>query len=113
MRNDIRPAATSLHARRERPVMKPSRGSCHFFFSGREECSRWRPVLAPAAAGSGFNISSKGNDDFAELAAVLQIAVHFHHLVELENTIDDRLESAARKALGNVLHRDLSACLVA
>jgi len=62
---------------------------------------------------SGFNTSSKANDDLAELAAVLQIAVHFHHIVELEYTIDDRLESAARKAPGDVLHRDLPACLVA
>src|SRR5258708_30011855 len=58
-------------------------------------------------------INSKGNDDLTELAAVLQIAVHFHHIVELEYAIDDRLERAARKALGDVLHRDLPACLVA
>jgi hypothetical protein len=47
------------------------------------------------------------------LAAVLQIAVHFHHIVELEYTIDDRLERAARKAPGNVLHCGLPARLVA
>jgi len=29
------------------------------------------------------------------LAAVLQIAVHFHHIVELEYAIDDRLENAS------------------
>jgi hypothetical protein len=40
------------------------------------------------------NISSKGNDDLTELAAVLQIAVHFHYIVKLECTIDDRLERA-------------------
>jgi hypothetical protein len=39
--------------------------------------------------------------------------VHFHHIVELEYTIDDRLERAARKALADVLNRDLPACLVA
>jgi hypothetical protein len=61
----------------------------------------------------GFNISSKSNDDFSELAAVLQVAVDFHHIVELEYAIDDRLERAARKALGDVLNRDLPACLVA
>src|SRR5713226_2470749 len=61
----------------------------------------------------GFNISSQGDDDLPELAAVLQIAVHFHHIVELERTIDDRLERATRKALDDVLHRDLPACLVA
>src|SRR5437899_301483 len=61
----------------------------------------------------GCKINSKGNDDLTELAAVLQIAVHFHHIVELEYAIDDRLERAARKALGDVLHRDLPACLVA
>src|ERR1700738_4102837 len=61
----------------------------------------------------GFNISSEGNDDLAELAAVLQIAVHFHHIVELECTIDHGLERATREAVGDVLHCDLSACLVA
>src|SRR6266851_4355499 len=60
----------------------------------------------------GLKISSKGNDDLTELAAVLQIAVHFHHIVELEYTVDDRLESATRKALGDVLHRDLPTGLV-
>src|SRR5882762_411046 len=60
-----------------------------------------------------MNNSSESNDHLAELAAVLQIAVHFHHIVELEYTIDDRLESATRKALGDVLHRYLPACLVA
>src|SRR6266481_278752 len=61
----------------------------------------------------GCKISSKGNDDLTELAAVLQIAVHFHHIVELEYTIDDRLQRAAREALGDELHCDLPACLVA
>src|SRR5260370_811070 len=56
---------------------------------------------------------SKGNDDLAELAAVLQIAVRFHHIVELERTIDDWLERAARETLDDVLHRDLPARLVA
>jgi hypothetical protein len=42
---------------------------------------------------------SKRNDDLAELAAVLQIAVYFHHIVEFEYAIDDGLESAARKTL--------------
>jgi hypothetical protein len=59
------------------------------------------------------NISSKGDDDLPELAALLQIAVHFHYILELECTIDDRLERATRKALDNVLHCDLPACLVA
>ena len=36
------------------------------------------------------SVSSKGNDDLPELAAVLQIAVHVRHVVELERTIDDR-----------------------
>src|SRR5260370_41325990 len=84
-------------------------------------CSRWESrsaavgglYLRPAATGRGVNISSKSNDDLAELAAVLQIAVHFHHLVELECTIDDRLERATREAPGDVLHCDLPACLVA
>src|SRR5258705_11856997 len=61
----------------------------------------------------GFNSSSQGDDDLPELAAVLQIAVHFRHIVELERTIDDRLERATRKALDDVFHRDLPACLVA
>src|SRR5258708_22682687 len=69
--------------------------------------------LRTTATDLGVNISSKGNDDLTELAAVLQIAVHFHHIVELECTIDDRLERAAREALGDVLHCDLPACLVA
>src|SRR5260370_39150375 len=59
----------------------------------------------------GCKISSKGNDDLTELAAVLQIAAHFHHIVELEYTIDDRLQRAARKALGDVLDCALSARL--
>jgi hypothetical protein len=54
--------------------------------------------LRPIATDKGFVISSKGNDDLAELAAVLQISVHFHYLVELENPIDDRLERATREA---------------
>src|ERR1700676_4699423 len=61
----------------------------------------------------GFDISSKGNDDLAELAAVLEIAVHFHHFVELECAIDDRLERATREALGDVRHCDLPAFRVA
>src|SRR5258708_2046483 len=69
--------------------------------------------LRTTATDLGVNISSKGNDDLTELAAVLQIAVHFHHIVELECTIDDRLERATREALGDVLHCDLPACLVA
>jgi hypothetical protein len=80
----------------------------------KPECSRWRSLyLHPAAADPGVNINSKGNDDLTELAAVLQIAVHIHHIVELECTIDDRLERATREALGDVLHCDLPACLVA
>jgi hypothetical protein len=80
----------------------------------KPECSRWRSLyLHPAAADPGVNISSKGNDDLTELAAVLQIAVHIHHIVELECTIDDRLERATREALGDVLHCELPGCLVA
>jgi hypothetical protein len=48
----------------------------------------------------GFSTSSKGNDDLAELAAVLEIPVHVHHIVEPECTIDDRLERATREAVG-------------
>ena len=55
------------------------------------------------ACDRGISISSKGNDDLAELAAVLEIPVHFHHLVELECAIDDRLERAARKALSRLM----------
>jgi hypothetical protein len=66
----------------------------------------------PSYAG-GVDISSKGNADFAELAAVPQIPVHSHHLVEPECAIDDRLERATREALGDVLHRDLPAFRVA
>ena len=55
-------------------------------------------ICALTATYRGFDISSKGNDDLTELAAVLQIAVHFHHIVELECTIDDRLERATREA---------------
>jgi hypothetical protein len=58
-------------------------------------------------------MSSEGNDDLAELAAVLQIAMHFHHIVELEYAIDDRLERAARKALGDVVHSDRPASCIA
>src|SRR5882757_7809210 len=59
------------------------------------------------------SISSKSNDDFAELAAVLEIPVHFHHVVELESAIDDRLERATRESLGDVRHSDLPAFRVA
>src|SRR5580698_7653897 len=59
------------------------------------------------------SVSSKGNDDLPELPAAFQIAVHCHHIVELENTIDDRLECTARKALDDVFHRGLPARLVA
>ena len=48
-----------------------------------------------------FVIGSKGADDLAELPAVLQIPVHFHHRVELEHPIDDRLEHAACEAPGD------------
>src|SRR5258708_24914268 len=65
--------------------------------------------LRTTATDLGVNISSKGNDDLTELAAVLQIAVHFHHIVELECTIDDRLERATPEALGAVLPCDLPA----
>ena len=58
-------------------------------------------------------VSSNGNDDFPELAAALQVAVHFHHVVEVECTIDDRPERAAREALDDVFHRDLPSRLVA
>src|ERR1700720_3873799 len=59
------------------------------------------------------SLLSKGDDDLTELAALLQIAVHFHHIVELERTIDDRLERAARQTLDDVLDSGLPACLVA
>src|SRR5437868_2037143 len=38
--------------------------------------------------------TSHNNDDLSELAVVLQIAMNFHHVVELEFAIDDRLERA-------------------
>src|ERR1700689_3524060 len=60
-----------------------------------------------------FVIGSNGDDDFAELAAILEIPVHFNHLVELECAIDDRLERATREAPGDVLHSDLPAFRVA
>jgi hypothetical protein len=51
--------------------------------------------------------------DFTELTTVLQIAVHFHHIVELEYTIDDRFERATGEPLGDVLDRDLPAFCIA
>src|SRR5882757_6696172 len=59
------------------------------------------------------SISSKSNDDFAELAAILEIPVDFHHVVELESAIDDRLERATREPLGDVVHSGRPAFRVA
>src|SRR6267154_6795917 len=39
--------------------------------------------------------------------------MRFHHIVELECTIDDRLECAARKTFDDVFHGGTPACLVA
>src|SRR5882757_279240 len=39
--------------------------------------------------------------------------MRFHHIVELECTIDDRLECAARKTFDDVFHGGAPACLVA
>src|SRR5882757_8698655 len=79
----------------------------------RSMCSYAQDDERPTAAERGFDIDSKGNDDLTKLAAVLQIAVCFHHVVELECTIDDRLERATRETLGDVLHCHLPARLVA
>jgi hypothetical protein len=43
--------------------------------------------------------TSHSNDDLSELAVVLQIAMNFHHVVELECAIDNRLERAFRGSL--------------
>src|SRR5260370_25371385 len=63
-------------------------------------------------SGSGGRRSSDGDDDLPELAAVLQIAMRFHHVFELECTIDDRLERAARKTFDDVFHGVPPASLV-
>src|ERR1700740_622260 len=42
--------------------------------------------------------TSHSNDDLSELAVVLQIAMNFHYVVELECAIDDRLQRAALQA---------------
>src|SRR6266404_1622413 len=39
-----------------------------------------------------ITFTSHSNDDLSELAVVLQIAMNFHHVVELECAIDDRHE---------------------
>src|SRR3989442_4631588 len=57
--------------------------------------------------------TSHSNDDLSELAVVLQIAMNFHHVVELECAIDDRLERAALQAFEDKFHRGLPACFVA
>src|SRR5258708_6184402 len=56
---------------------------------------------------------SDGNDDFPELAAGLEIAVDFRHLIELECPIDDGLERTIRETPCDVFDRDLSTCFVA
>src|SRR6202048_2539478 len=53
--------------------------------------------------------TSHSNDDLSELAVVLQIAMNFHHVVELECAIDDWLEWAALQAFEDKFHRTLSA----
>src|SRR5271163_2638842 len=58
-------------------------------------------------------IRSHGYHDLAELAVVLEIAVHFPHLVELEAAVDHRPERAALEALEHILHRGLATGLVA
>src|SRR5580704_15955090 len=63
-------------------------------------------------SGSDGGRSSDGDDDLPALAAVLQIAMRFHHVFELECTIDDRLERAARKTFDDVCHGVPPACLV-
>jgi hypothetical protein len=88
---------------------------------GQKRTSRECPLLAQSGRSHGRstdaafrqNMSSEGNDGLAELAAVLQIAVHFHHIVELECSIDHRLERTACKAPCDVFHGDLPACRVA
>src|ERR1700730_5312329 len=53
------------------------------------------------------------HNDFSELAAALQIAMNFRHVIELERSIDDGLERTAFDALEDIFHRGLAACLVA
>jgi hypothetical protein len=50
------------------------------------------------------NNRSEGNDDLTELTTVLEISVHFHHIVEFECAINDRLERTNSEALGDVVH---------
>jgi hypothetical protein len=50
---------------------------------------------------------SKDHDDLPELTVALQIAVHLHHVVELECPIDDRLQGPTRQALEDIFNRDL------
>src|SRR5580704_9370248 len=57
--------------------------------------------------------TSHSNDDLSELAVALQIAMNFHHVVELEYAIDDWLERAALQAFEDKFHRGLPACFVA
>src|SRR5882724_2188876 len=57
--------------------------------------------------------TSHSNDDLSELAVVLQIAMNFHHVVELECAIDDRLERAALEALKHELDRGPAAAGIA
>ena len=77
-------------------MMRPFKWLCHFGFLDVRNAAVGGLCLRSTEREA--NIRSKGNDNLAELAAVLKIAVHFHHIVELECTIDDRLERAAHCA---------------
>jgi hypothetical protein len=47
------------------------------------------------------------------LTVVLQIAMNFHHVVEPESTIDDRLERAARETFEDKFDRGLPPYFIA
>jgi hypothetical protein len=49
------------------------------------------------------------DNDLAELAVVLEITMHLHHLVEREGAVDDRLQVTALEALKHELDRGLAA----
>src|SRR6266404_6516562 len=52
---------------------------------------------------------SDSHHDLPELTALLEIAVHIHHLVEGEGTVDDGLERACLQTLDDELDRGFAA----
>jgi hypothetical protein len=79
----------------------------------RKQLGQLARVNGPIADRERPTISSDSDNDLAELAILLEIAMGLHHFAEPEGSIDDRPECARLESLGDVFNGCLAAGVVA